>query len=453
MDTHDPRKTSTPGVDRRTFIKVGGAAGLAATAGGLEGILAVGKAPAYAQGTKLHIVRWNDFIPEADVELKRQAPEASKALGAEVTFEFINANDLQARITAAIQSGAGADIFMFQYNWAHLYANAVVDVSDVAEPIAKAEGGFYDVYTPSAKVGGKWLAVPHSIIGNAVAYRRSWLKEVGATEFPKTWDDLRKVSALLKKKGKPYGQTLGHTFGDAPTFTYPLLWSFGGAETDASGKKVVINSKGTVESVKFMQAFWKEGCDEGGLAWDDTNNNRAFHAGEISATLNGASIYIVAKRQKDKIKDEKGEPMFQDIENAGLLPAGPAGQFPLYLNHSHAIMKYSKNQKLAKTFLTWLHKKENYEKWFQVNEGYSVAATTAWEKHSMWDRIDKPLQVFRTAARKTRIFGYAGPTTAKATEVFTKYIITDMYAKGVQGMKAEDAVRWAEGELKKIYGA
>ena len=453
MDTHDPRKTSTPGVDRRTFIKVGGAAGLAATAGGLEGILAVGKAPAYAQGTKLHIVRWNDFIPEADVELKRQAPEASKALGAEVTFEFINANDLQARITAAIQSGAGADIFMFQYNWAHLYANAIVDVSDVAEPIAKAEGGFYDVYTPSAKVGGKWLAVPHSIIGNAVAYRRSWLKEVGATQFPKTWDDLRKVSALLKKKGKPYGQTLGHTFGDAPTFTYPLLWSFGGAETDASGKKVVINSKGTVESVKFMQALWKEGCDEGGLAWDDTNNNRAFHAGEISATLNGASIYIVAKRQKDKIKDEKGEPMFQDIENAGLLPAGPAGQFPLYLNHSHAIMKYSKNQKLAKTFLTWLHKKENYEKWFQVNEGYSVAATTAWEKHPMWDRIDKPLQVFRTAARRTRIFGHAGPTTAKATEVFTKYIITDMYAKGVQGMKAEDAVRWAEGELKKIYGA
>jgi len=452
MDTHDPRKTSTPGVDRRTFIKVGGAAGLAATAGGLEGILAVGKAPAYAQGTKLHIVRWNDFIPEADVELKRQAPEASKALGAEVTFEFINANDLQARITAAIQSGAGADIFMFQYNWAHLYANAVVDVSDVAEPIAKAEGGFYDVYTPSAKVGGKWLAVPHSIIGNAVAYRRSWLKEVGATEFPKTWDDLRKVSALLKKKGKPYGQTLGHTFGDAPTFTYPLLWSFGGAETDASGK-VVINSKGAVESVKFMQAFWKEGCDEGGLAWDDTNNNRAFHAGEISATLNGASIYIVAKRQKDKIKDEKGEPMFQDIENAGLLPAGPAGQFPLYLNHSHAVMKYSKNQKLAKTFLTWLHKKENYEKWFQVNEGYSVAATTAWEKHPMWDRIDKPLQVFRTAARRTRIFGHAGPSTAKSTEVFTKYIITDMYAKGVQGMKAEDAVRWAEGELKKIYGA
>ena len=75
----------------------------------------------------------------------------------------------------------------------------------------------------------------------------------------------------------------GHTFGDAPTFTYPMLWAFGGAETDQTGKKVVINSKGAIDSVKFMQAFWKECCDEGGLAWDDTNNNRAFHAGEISA--------------------------------------------------------------------------------------------------------------------------------------------------------------------------
>jgi len=33
----------------------------------------------------------------------------------------------------------------------------------------------------------------------------------------------------------------------------------------------------------------------------------------------------------------------------------------------------------------------------------------------------------------------------------TKYSITDMYAKAVQGLSAEDAVKWAEGELKKIY--
>jgi multiple sugar transport system substrate-binding protein len=71
----------------------------------------------------------------------------------------------------------------------------------------------------------------------------------------------------------------------------------------------------------------------------------------------------------------------------------------------------------------------------------------------MWGKIDKPLQLFRTAARTTRIFGFAGPSTGKSTEVFSKYIITDMYAKAVQGTSAEDSVKWAEAELKKIYEA
>jgi multiple sugar transport system substrate-binding protein len=437
-------------LNRRRFLKVTGAAA-AVVSGGLEGILAARQAPAYAQGAKLHWVRWVDFIPESDVELKRQMPEASKALGAEVTLETINANDLQPRITAAIQSGSGADIFNFQYNWAHLYQNAVVDVGDLVNALSKAEGGLYDVWAPSCQVNGKWLSVPHSIIGNAVAYRKSWLKEAGASQYPKTWEEARKVFAVLKKKGKPYGQTLGHTFGDAPTFTYTMLWAYGGAETDKSGKKVVINSKGTVDSVKFMQAFWKECCDEGGLAWDDTNNNRAFHAGEISATLNGASIYIVAKRQKDKIKDDKGEPLFQDIDHAPL-PAGPAGAYLLFLNQSHAVMKYSKNQKLAKDFLKWLHGKEQYSKWFQVAEGFSVGSTKFWEQHPLWSTIDEPMKGFRTAPDNSRTMGFAGPPNAKATEAYSKYVLVDMFAKGVQGSKPEDAVKWASEELKKIYG-
>src|SRR3989442_12423501 len=312
---------TTSAISRRTFLHGTGA---------VVALTAAGRAPAFAQGTKLHIVRWVDFIPEADVELKRQAPEASKALGAEVTFEFINANDLQPRITAAIQSGSGADIIQMLWNWAQLYANGLVDVSDVADPIGKAQGGFYEVFEASARVGSRWLAVPHAVIGNAVAYRRSWFNEIGAKEFPKTWDEYREVGKKLKAKGKPIGQALGHSFGDPPTFAYPFLWDFGGAEVDKSGKKVVINSKGTIDSVKFMQAFWKDACDEGGLAWDDTNNNRAFLSGEISATLNGASIYIAAKRGQDKIKDDKGEPMVRDIDH-GPIPNGPAGSWGYHI--------------------------------------------------------------------------------------------------------------------------
>jgi multiple sugar transport system substrate-binding protein len=48
--------------------------------------------------------------------------------------------------------------------------------------------------------------------------------------------------------------------------------------------------------------------------------------------------------------------------------------------------------------------------------------------------------------------GWPGPSSRKAAEVVSKYIITDMYAKAVQGMPAEDAVKWAHAELAKVYG-
>src|SRR5262249_12059224 len=155
-------------------------------------------------------------------------------------------------------------------------------------------------------------------------------------------------------KGHPIGQAVSHSFGDPPTLVYPLLWSFGGKEVEADGKTVVINSKGTIESVKFMTAFWKDACDEGGLAWDDTSNNRAFLAGTISSTLNGASIYIESLRKPEQYQNDKGEPLSKDILHAPL-PKGPNGQFGLHTFFSHMLMGYSKNQKAAKEFLRWIH--------------------------------------------------------------------------------------------------
>src|SRR5438309_8975176 len=431
--------TLRSGITRRTLLKTTGAAAAATAAG---------RAPAFAQGSRLHVLRWVDFIPACDVELKKQAGEASKLLGAEVQFEFINANDLQPRITASIQSQSGPDIIHMLHNWPHLYENGLLDVSDVAAWQAKDQGGFYAQSETYTKVGGRFLALPHSIVPGLIAYRKSWFDEIGVTSFPKTYEELRTVGAKLKKKGHPYGQTLGQTFGDAPAWAYPLMWNFGGMETDRGGK-TAIDSKGSVEAVKFMTAFWKDACDEGGLAWDDTNNNRAFLSGEISATLNGASIYIAAKRGQEKIKDDKGERMIRDIEHFAI-PNGPAGSWGYHIPFSHMVMKYSKHQKLAKDFLKWLHARDQFGKWFEVAEGFSVGSTKHWERSPMWEKLDPAMKLYRTAAQASRMVGYAGPPNAKASEVYSKYIITDMYAKAAQGMKPEDAVKWAAGELKKI---
>jgi multiple sugar transport system substrate-binding protein len=437
-------------ITRRKVLKLSGAGAIAAQAGGLAAILATGRAPALAQGTTLHWLRWADFVPASDTLLKGQiTQECKKATGINLKLETINANDLQSRITSAIQSGTGADLIMAIGNWPQLYAESLADVGDVAEEIGNAQGGYYEVAKLVATVGNKWIGVPWTVGGGLIAYRKSWFDEIGYTTFPETWDALLDAGRKLKAKGLPIGQTAGHTFGDAPSWWYPFLWSWGGKEVEADGKSVALSSRETLESVKFAVGFWKDACDEGGLAWDDTSNNRAFLSGSICATNNGASIYIEAKRKPESYPTEKGAPMWQDILHARI-PKGPGGQFNLPFPFSDMLMGYSKNQKAAKDFLRWMHSKPVFAEWFSSQQGYTDGATRDWEKDKVWD-VDPVLRPFRDIPPFGRLAGYAGPPNRKAAEVVTKYIITDMYAKAIQGMSAEEAVKWAHGEVTKAY--
>ena len=79
-----------------------------------------------------------------------------------------------------------------------------------------------------------------------------------------------------------------------------------------------------------------------------------------------------------------------------------------------------------------------------------MGCTKVWENDPLW-KIDPIMAPFRTAAESGRFAGYAGPAGRAAAETISKFIIVDMYAKAAQGMAAEDAVKWAHGELTKIY--
>src|SRR5215813_5386236 len=110
---------------RRSVLKLAGGTA-AVSLGGMAGILATGRTPAYAQQKTVHWLKWVDFVPATDTMFKRElAPQAEKDLGLKINLETVNGNDLQPRTTAAIQSGAGPDIIMSFNSYTHLYANSV----------------------------------------------------------------------------------------------------------------------------------------------------------------------------------------------------------------------------------------------------------------------------------------------------------------------------------------
>src|SRR5271155_5432211 len=144
-------------IQRRKLLKLSG--------GGIAGILASGRAPAYAQGTTLHWLKFVDFVPISDQLLKGAIKdECQKALGITLEVETINGDGVQARITSAIQSKSGPDILMAVSNWAQLYADSLADVSDIAEERGKAEGGYFRTAQDVANDGKRWIAMPYTVL-------------------------------------------------------------------------------------------------------------------------------------------------------------------------------------------------------------------------------------------------------------------------------------------------
>lgn len=425
------------GLTRRAFLSTSMAI---AAAAGAEFV--TGTAPALAQTRTLHVLEWSSFVPAADVVRDQQAAEFGKQAGVKVTLEHINANDLAARATAAIEGRQGPDILQLLNNSPHLYAGGLEDHTQL---IAELGGDkFYPFIMDAVRVEGVARGVPYFFGGGANTYRKDIFQKAGIDKLPDTWEEHLAAGKKLKKFGMPIGQTLGHTFGDAPSFAYPVLWSFGGMEVDEKGK-VAINSKETRAAADFVKEFWFAACDEGGLAWDDTSNNRAFLAETIACTLNGASIYFVAR-----YTPEKATPGMADKIGHFLLPRGAAGRFHTVVTFSNCIASYSENKDVAKDYIRYCHQKEVYEKFFVTNKGYINGPLPEWQEHPMWE-ADPVVTIFRELPKYGRSPGYAGPYNRQAAEAWAKYIIVDLFAKVVKGESPQSAIAWAEQELKNVY--
>jgi multiple sugar transport system substrate-binding protein len=194
--------------------------------------------------------------------------------------------------------------------------------------------------------------------------------------FPRTWDELFSVAKELKAMGKPLGQALGQSLGDPPGFAYPFMWSYGAMEVEEDGTTVAFNKPEFVDAMTIFIQAWKDGYDETGLSWDDTVNNRAFLSDQISATLNGSSIYLAAVKAAgggDAGADYEVVVDPADIHHS-ILPEGPAGRFNLLGSRSYAVMNYSDNVEGATAFLEWWFQPEQFQAWLESQQGYHIPA-------------------------------------------------------------------------------
>lgn len=427
-------KSSSTGLTRRAFVKATGA-----TAAGLTVGYFGGKAPAMAQQRELHSLQLSSFVPATDETLKQLAEEFGKQVGVKMRMEFISLNDVLPRAIAAVESRTGPDLILLQWNQGYLFGKSFEDVGDVVEAVGGNK--IYLFNRQAADVNGVYRGVPQYNVGSAMVYNKDMWDEAGISEFPDTYEGLLRDGTKLKKRGYPIGWTLGHTIGDGAFGNYPVLWAFGGAERDRHGR-VAINSKGTRAACDFMREFWHAACDEGGMAWNDSSNNQAFLGETISCCLNAASIYMKAKRD--------GNPIAKKIRH-GVAQKGPGGRYELIQQYNYHVPAYSKNVQLAKEWLRFLGRHDNYERFFVSSGGFAQGISPEWEHHSLWAQ-DPIMEPYALLSKYGRNMGYAAAYDRASSEVQAKYIIADMFVHAIKE-GTTPAITWAERELQQVYNA
>lgn len=434
-------------LSRRNFLKLGmgsvAGAGLAASPLGNLSIM--------AQDAELSVHTWGHFITALNPLLESLVGNWAGQNDVAVEWNYAGFDAMLQTISTAAATGAGPDIIMFQYDNAHQFAEALVDVSDLCEEIGEENGGWYPVAREACEVDGVWRGMPWYFAAHAMIYREDLFAEAGINSFPTTYDELLTAGTALKAAGNPMGFAMGRAHGDGNNFCYAVLWSFGGAVLDADGV-IVLDSPETRAALEYVQQLYNDALDPSVIEWDDGSNNRAFIAGDVSCTNNGSSIMWAGRSQNVTFGEDV---RFRDVTNHAAYPLGPAGREQILQIHSLGILNSSQNVDKAKELLRFINSERVW-----LSTGPTAAAFNYPLFHNVendpampWN-FDPKLAAFKGLVENGHTFGFPGKASAVTSEIANNFIITDLFAKVAAGAASiDEAIEAAVEAIEDIQNA
>jgi multiple sugar transport system substrate-binding protein len=420
-----------PHVSRRQF--------LATSTTGLAAILATRTPPAVGQQKEITYLCWNNFAPLMDKKLAEIAGRFTKDTGIKVRIDHINAEQQPAKYASEVQTQAGHDLVEMRMHFPWLYEPQLIDVGDIVAELEKKHGKVISSAEETAKVNGKWRAVPQ-YHGMFVATYREDLFKKASLKIPDTWEDLYVAGKELKKMGHPVGIPINQNY-DSISTAGPILWSLGGMEVDKDGKTVRINSPATEQLVEWYKKMFKDCMEPEVLSWDNASNNQSIQQGKAGWIHNPVSAYLIAKQKKLPTAD---------LINHHRTPGGPHGRHETDVPRHIGIWKFSKNQEPAKEFIKYLlGRPEVYNEFIMSADAFNLPVFEKLQDHPVL-KTDPKYAALKSEGVQYHCYGWPAPPSDKVQLITNQFILPIMLAKAVGGTSTKEAVAWAEKEMKKI---
>lgn len=439
-------------LSRRRFLQVAGLAAAGAGVGCRPGAPGTGTAspsPGGAVGGQLRIIQWSHFVPAYDTWFDQvYVKEWGDKNNVEVTVDHIPFAELPANAASEIQKQSGHDLHWF-LSPRPAYEDQVIDHTEIVQEVERQAGKMLplvdrSVFNPRTK---RYFGFSDTWAPDPVHWRTDLWAKAAPGKTPDSWDDILAAGPALKAAGHPVGIGLANDI-DANMALMSLMHSFG-SYLQTEDATVAINTRETVEAVKFASELFRKAMARDVLSWDARSNNDYLLAGTGSLIMNAVS----ALRTIEKNKPDLGATI-----GLAKMPKGPVQRLGLeHVLGVYVIWKFAANQEAAKKFLVDLV--VNYREAFVQSESYNMPSFPGSVKDLAslirTDKTSKPadkLAVLADADTWSTNVGHPGNTNAAVDDVFYKYLIPQMFAQPATGrLSAEESVKATETQMKTIF--
>jgi multiple sugar transport system substrate-binding protein len=295
----------------------------------------------------------------------------------------------------------------------------------------------------------KYFGFAPSFIPGPINYRKDLWDEVGV--FPDTWDDIRIGGRKIKQEyGNPLWINMLHRELSRMDLR-SIMYSFGASVQDEAGN-VVLNSKQTLEAVRFVKALYEEAMTKEVISsWLDIHCDIADQfiiSGEASLLMSGISVTRTA---------ELAYPEMSKKIQLAKTPKGPVRRMGQYYIPVYFIWKFAENIEGAKLFL--IDYVSNLREAFLVGKfrDFPCFPDTVPDLKKLIandSRGHPPTKynVLEDVLEWTTNMGYPGYANAAIVEVGSTNAIPNMFRLAATGeAKPEDAIKDAEAECKRIF--
>jgi len=436
-------------VNRRRFV-----AGTAAASAALVAAPFVRSANAAG---KLSVGFWDHWVPGANKATEALVKEWAEKNKVEVSMDFITSQGNKLLLTTAAESQAksGHDVLAFSTWLPSRYADQLVPMNDVMEPLIKENGKVNATVEYLGKLNGKWLAVP-ATAGSQIkgpCSRIDLLKKhagidiqamypVGEAPKADAWnlDNFVKAAEACQKGGNPFGIGLGTT-SDSVDSAGALFHAFGAQLVNAKGDIVVKNDqvRQVLDYYKKLMQFLPPDVP----SWDDASNNKFLVSGQGTLIMNPPSAWAVAKRDAPQVA--------QQLWTHGF-PVGPKGRYAPFLPFFWGVWNFSKNQSAAKSLITHLSQASSAEKMTNASQGYDIPSFEKLTTFKVWAEESPPkgtLYHYPNPHNHQTLSIAAAPAPHKiAEQIYTQAIQTQMVVRYAKGEAMDKTLDWAAKELE-----